>query len=150
MKWWTPLQVVDPESTPMQSAADATRDALTSRTGGAESLGAFERSCAANTTSATSLLTECNLHGNFLGAASEPFMTITGGWLPLLFWSVLAMCIYLKYRSYLYALVFATAAFVGTGIWLPTEAQTYLFLGLATGIAAAIFTLLWRVPRDTA
>lgn len=134
---------------PLQtSPLDQVRDEIAGRVGGSSTAADFAESCAASTNG--TLIQNCALHENFLGAATEPFMTMTGGWLPLLFWSVISMVIYLKYRSYLYAMVFAVVAFVGTGIWLPSQAQIYLGLALATGLACAIFTLLWRVPRDTA
>ena len=118
------------------------------RTGNTESGALFDQTCAAMAHNGTDMLQRCGLQDNFLTAAVQPFMTLTGGWLPLLFWGVLAMAIYLKYRNYLYASIFAVVALVGTGIWLPVEGQVYLYLALATGLAAAVFTLIWRIPRD--
>ena len=118
------------------------------RTGSTESGALFDQSCAAMASNGTDLLARCGLNDNFLTASIQPFMTLTGGYLPLLFWGVLALVIYLKYRNYLYSSIFAVVTLVGTGIWLPVEGQVYLYLALATGLAAAIFTLIWRIPRD--
>lgn len=104
--------------------------------------------CAGNTTG--SIIENCNLNTNFLGASISPFMLASGGYLPLIFWGVLSMAIYLKYRNYLYPSIVACVTMIGTGLWLPDAVQTYLYLGLGTAFAVVVFSLLWRIPRDNA
>lgn len=110
----------------------------------------FTDFCAGNVGPNQTLIEACNLDKNFLAAAIGPFMFASGGYLPLIFWGVICMSIYLKYRNYLYPSIVACVTMIATGLWLPGEVQTYLYLGLGTGFAVIVFTLIWRIPRDTA
>lgn len=106
----------------------------------------FDRFCSANATG--SIIKNCRLDERFLQGAIEPFMFVTGGYMPIIFWGVIVLISYIRYHNAVLSAMVGIPIFLTSAILLPEQAQGYVFLLIGSAVATALFILIWKIPRD--
>jgi len=108
----------------------------------------FGSVCGGQGAPGASILETCGYDTNFLQAAVQPFEMITGGFLGMIFWGVITMCTYLKYRNSMLALLVGVPVLLIGAVALPQTAETFIVLMAAAAVSVTIFILIWKIPRD--
>ena len=109
----------------------------------------FDNFCSTQVGEGTdSFFEACKLDGQFLQSALTPFVFVSGGLLPVVFWGVVILVSYLRYHNALLSAMIGLPILLTSAIILPEAAVPYVFLMVATGVACAIFILIWKIPRD--
>ena len=90
----------------------------------------------------------CKLDEQFLQTALTPFVFVTGGLLPLIFWGVIIMVSYLRYHNALLSAMIGIPVLFTSAIILPELAVGYVYLMIASAVACGLFILIWKIPRD--
>lgn len=108
----------------------------------------FRDVCGGDVGPGESILSKCGYDTNFLQASVQPFEMVTGGFLSLIFWGVVTICVYLKYRNSMLALLVGVPVLMVGAIALPQTAETFIVLMAAAAVSVTIFILIWKIPRD--
>ena len=90
----------------------------------------------------------CKLDDQFLQTALSPFVFVSGGLLPLVFWGIIIMISYLRYHNALLSAMVGIPVLFTSAIVVPDAAIGYIFLMIVSGFACAVFVLIWKIPRD--
>ena len=94
-----------------------------------------------------SLVNNCELENDFIGAALIPFDYLLGGHLSVAFWGIITLATYLKYHSaILAATVGVTVLALGTFV-LQESIIVAVTLMLGTTIGIGFYYIIFRVPR---
>ena len=95
-----------------------------------------------------SFLQNCALDTDFLRQSILPFIFVSGGYFILIFWAVIVLTSYVKYKNaMLTAMLGITVLFTGH-IILPIESYTPVYILTAFAVCCAVVILIWRIPRD--
>ena len=90
----------------------------------------------------------CKLDEQFLQTSLTPFVFVSGGLLPLIFWGVIIMVSYLRYHNAILSAMIGIPVLFASAIILPEVAVGYVYLMIVSGVACALFILIWKIPRD--
>ena len=108
----------------------------------------FADTCAGRVGRNETLIEACRLDTDFVGGALLPFMLVTGGLLPVVFWAVIALSIYVKYHNFVLSALVGIPVLSVAAFALPQYGEIYVSILLILGVAVTIFAVIWRVPRD--
>jgi len=109
----------------------------------------FSRFCGSDTSNSSELVIDkCGFDNTFMQSSLEPFTVITGGLLPVIFWTVISLAVYIKYKNAMLAMLVGIPIMLTATFAIPQHAEMYVTIITAGEIATTIFILIWKIPRD--
>ena len=95
-----------------------------------------------------SFLQNCALNSDFLRQSILPFILVSGGYFVLIFWSVVVLTSYVKYKNAMLTGVLGVSIFFTAHLALPVATYTPIYILTAFAVTCAVVILIWRIPRD--
>ena len=93
-------------------------------------------------------LQNCGLDTDFLRQSVLPFIFISGGYFTLIFWSVIVLASYVKYKNAMLTAILGITIFLSVHLVLPVEVYTPVYMLTAFAVTCAVVIMIWRIPRD--
>ena len=93
------------------------------------------------------VLENCNLHKDFLGNAIQPFNTLLGGYLPMIFWAIVVAVVYVKYQNAGMAGVVGIFVLMGGSFLLPEKSEIAITMMIGSAFAIGLYYLIFRIKR---
>lgn len=88
------------------------------------------------------IIESCNLTENFIGAVLSPWESLTGGFFGPVFWGIVVLAVYLKYRNAMTALLSGLIPLIFLFTVIPTDELQKIALVIITAAGLALYQVL--------
>lgn len=90
----------------------------------------------------THIIQACGLNENFIAGILSPWNTLMGGWFGPIFWGVIVLAVYVKYRNAMLALLGGIIPMTAIFAIIPSTELGLLAMIAGTAVGLALYQLV--------